>query len=455
MKHEKLAQALDEISDAHIAEAAAARRRRRPYWLGGAAAVLALTILVLTLTNPLAIHAKAVSTAAYPEAQWQYREEMFDITASLYDFFADSITQCLSGSSGENRAYSPVNLYMALCMTAELTGGSSREQILELLGSGGSEALRAQANKVWNACYHDWGHSTTVLASSVWLNEGLPYSQAVMDTLSGNYYASVYQGALGSEKINRDIAVWLNQQTGGLLKKETGQVSLSPETLLALYSTVYYRAKWTEHYEFSSKANTAGIFHSPSGELSCTFMNRKELQTDYYWGSDYGAVALGLKDGSRMWFLLPDEGKRVEDILSGGEYAQMLLSSAPYSEGWENSKYMRVNLSLPKFDITSRSDLKQDLQVLGVTDVFDPEAADFSASIPGASCPVWLANVNQATRVAVDEEGVTAASYIELPAAGAAQPPDEVIDFILDRPFLFVITNSYGIPLFAGVVNEP
>lgn len=453
MKHEKLAQALDEISDAHIAEAATVRRRRRPYWLGAAAAVLALAILALTLTNPLAIHAKAVSTATYPKAQWQYREEMFDVTASLYDFFADSITQCLSGGGGENLAYSPVSLYMALCMTAELTGGSSREQILGLLGSGGNEALRAQANKVWNACYRDWDHSTTVLASSVWLNEGIPYNQAVMDTLSGNYYASVYQGALGSEKVNRDITVWLNQQTGGLLKKEAGQVSLSPETLLALYSTVYYRAKWTEHYEFSSSANTAGIFHSPSGDLSCTFMNRKELQTDYYWGSDYGAVALGLKDGSQMWFLLPDEGKSVEAILSGGEYAQMLLSA--HSEGWENSKYVRVNLSLPKFDITSRGDLSRELQALGVTDVFDPEAADFSASISGASSPIWLANVNQATRVAVDEEGVTAASYVELPAPGAAEPPDEIIDFVLDRPFLFVITNSYGIPLFAGVVNAP
>ena len=57
--------------------------------------------------------------------------------------------------------------------------------------------------------------------------------------------------------------------------------------------------------------------------------------------------------------------------------------------------------------------------------------------------------------VAIDEEGVTAASYIELPAAGAAMPPEEIIDFILDRPFLFVITNRYDLPLFAGVVNEP
>ena len=31
---------------------------------------------------------------------------------------------------------------------------------------------------------------------------------------------------------------------------------------------------------------------------------------------------------------------------------------------------------------------------------------------------------------------------------------EEIIDFVLDRPFLFVITND-NIPLFAGCVNNP
>lgn len=38
---------------------------------------------------------------------------------------------------------------------------------------------------------------------------------------------------------------------------------------------------------------------------------------------------------------------------------------------------------------------------------------------------------------------------------GAAEPPQERVDLILDRPFLFVHTNSDGLPLFVGIVNEP
>ena len=57
--------------------------------------------------------------------------------------------------------------------------------------------------------------------------------------------------------------------------------------------------------------------------------------------------------------------------------------------------------------------------------------------------------------VMVDEEGVKAASYIEIPGAGAAQPPEDEVDMVLDRPFVFVITSTGGIPLFTGVVIEP
>lgn len=39
--------------------------------------------------------------------------------------------------------------------------------------------------------------------------------------------------------------------------------------------------------------------------------------------------------------------------------------------------------------------------------------------------------------------------------AGAAAPPEEEMDFVLDRPFLFAITGYDGLPLFVGVVNQP
>ena len=57
--------------------------------------------------------------------------------------------------------------------------------------------------------------------------------------------------------------------------------------------------------------------------------------------------------------------------------------------------------------------------------------------------------------MAIDEDGVTAASYILLEfGAGAAEPPEEIIDFVLDRPFVFAVCKE-RIPLFVGTVNDP
>lgn len=452
MKHEKLAEALDAVRDAYIADASESvhKRRIRPRVLGGIAAVLALVLLVLAAVQPLSLGAEAVSLAKYPKYEWKHRPEAVDYQRALRPFFSAGIREALTGQA-DNAAFSPVALYLALAGMAELTQSDTRAQILSALGSDDPDALRAEANTVWNATYLDEGNRT-LLASSIWLDERLSYDQAAMDRLAQNYYTSVYRSALGSDRANRAIAEWLDGQTKGLLQDATKSIRLpaDPPTVFAFYSTIYYRAKWTE--AFSKSANTDGVFHAAGEDIPCTFLNRHEANMTYYWSGDFGAVALSLKDGSRMWLFLPDEGKTVDDVLASPDFSAFALSE-PYYE-LENSRFVKVNLALPKFDIRASSDLRGVLESMGISDLFDPAAADFGETVSGTS-PVWVAGVNQATRVAVDEEGVTAASYLELPAAGAAEPPDEIIDFILDRPFVFTLVNRYGLPLFAGVVNAP
>lgn len=448
MKRRLIQDALSEISDKHITEAAHKHRRKLP-WLGAVAALLVIAVCIGIFGQPI-IQAKAVSIAKYPKYEWLYREQAGDTAMGLSGFFTNSMAEILSGHNGENAVYSPANLYMALSLSAELTGGTTRQQILDALGSANLQTHRTQTAEFWNACYRDDGDQT-LLANSLWLDNCISYHQSVMDTLSGSYYTSVYQGDLDSGKITTAIHNWVNKQTGGLLKDAVNDIAHTPETVLALYSTVYYRAMWTESSEFSKSKNTDGMFHSPNGDIACTYMNKEKYQTYYHWGNSFGAVSLGLKDGSQMWFILPDEGKTLEDVL-----ADDTLSETLFRENFDatDSKYLKVNLTVPKFDIQVQGDLKDAVQALGITDIFSQQTADFSPSVT-SDIPVWFTSVNQATRVAIDEKGVTAASYIELPGAGAAMPPEEIIDFILDRPFLFVISNRYCIPLFAGVVNQP
>ena len=134
------------------------------------------------------------------------------------------------------------------------------------------------------------------------------------------------------------------------------------------------------------------------------------------------------------------------------EAVDFLFTSNKYD--WEQQKYLFVNKSIPKFDVSSRLDLKDGLKALGITDVFDPDRSDFTPMVTDADVPVILSGADHAARVIIDEEGCTATAFT-IVTIGAALPPDEEVDFVLDRPFLFCITGDSGLPLFVGIVKDP
>ena len=77
-----------------------------------------------------------------------------------------------------------------------------------------------------------------------------------------------------------------------------------------------------------------------------------------------------------MWFLLPEEGVSVDELLSDAQAMDFLLSQD--RNEWKDRKNAWVNLSVPKFDVSSLFWLKDGLQALGVTDVFHAHTSDFS-----------------------------------------------------------------------------
>lgn len=365
-------------------------------------------------------------------------------------FFRESGRQFLSGGDGENRVYSPLNVYMALGMLAELTDQNSRQQILDAIGADDIEALRAQATAVWNANYCDDGAVSSLLASSLWLSEDVSYRQETMDLLAKNYYASSFRGEMGSEAYNGALLSWINEQTGGLLKEQISGVEMDQSTVLALATTIFFQAKW--QYEFSESGTEQGIFYGAYGEQTCDFMHQSDDQT-YYWGEHFAAVSKHLRESGSMWFILPDEGISVEGLLTDEEAMDFMFAADEVRDEWEKSKFLIVNLSLPKFDVTSRMDLIPGLIAMGIEDVFDGSASDFSP-MTDVSEGIFVSKAEHDARVMIDEEGCSAVAYTVMMEAGAAEPPREEVDFVLDRPFLFVITGNDGLPLFAGVVNH-
>ena len=472
--NERLAEALDYVDGKFVAEAARRKKNKKKIFLGAMAAILALVLFINTPTIPFVVTAQAVAIPGSSRApEWHgdgdhrnshenyesYRmlamanaETVAAANQDFAPFFAAASHEFLTGTEG-NALWSPVNAAVALAILAETADGTTRQEILDLLGVADTATLREYIARIWEAGNETAGNQVRAMASSLWVDNGMKYDRIVMDTLAYDYYASVYQGNLGGVLTNNAIQTWVNNHTGGFLNRFSSGIDLAPSpdsmgTVMALVSTVYLKGTW--HDEFDASNNTDGIFHAPGGDKMVTYMNQKETHADYYWGESFGAVRLGMKNDTTMWLILPDKDKTTADVLAEGEYLGML----GHANDYENSKYMKVNLSLPKFDISNELDLVEGLKALGITEAFDINGGDFGDTFD-TDLPIFIDRVTQASRVTVDEQGVTAGAYIELMwGAGAAAPPEEIIDFVLDRPFVFAITTQ-GIPMFVGVVNEP
>lgn len=441
--------------------------------LGGvcAAAVIAcIAILpkagddtVISPSDKVGNNAMLLAAAVYPEmpmypdemdqdavTQWNDAKQALRNQPTGYKdgfdkFFSDTTNTFLTGAESENIVYSPLSLYMALGMSAEITDGNSRQQILDVLHQKDIDTLRSHSRSIWQANYMDDGMAKCILANSLWTNSNADYKQDTVDTLAGTYYSSVYTGDPVSDDYNKMLQDWLNSQTDGLLTDYVSEIKMDPEMLLTLASTVNYSGKWNN--KFLPEKTEQGVFHAVVGDVECDFMN-SEIDMGYCWGEHFSSVSLQLENNGHMKLILPDEGYSPNDLLNDEQVKELMLSNWNYP----NNKYVTVNMAVPKFDVSSNIDLRDGLNTLGITDIFDAGKSNFTPLTDTER--VFLSQAEQDTRVTIDEEGCKAASLTIMAYAGAVAPEDHV-DFNLDRPFIFEIMSETGLPLFVGIVNNP
>jgi serpin B len=162
----------------------------------------------------------------------------------------------------------------------------------------------------------------------------------------------------------------------------------------------------------------------------------------YAKGTGWQAVALPY-DGNELSFVavVPDDINAFGQGLSGDELTQIATSLSQAD----------VALEMPKFTIKGASfSLKTALTSLGMTDAFDPGAADFSGMTQSEK--LHISDVIHQAFVSVDEAGTEAAAATAVIAIGNAGSSN-VVQLTLDHPFLFFIRdNVTGAIVFLGRV---
>lgn len=393
--------------------------------------------------------AKAVNQVAAPvypkgdEAQLEPIEGYEEMLNGLYAFSTRSASALL-GKGQANAAYSPVSLYLALTLSASGAAGNTLDEMYTTLGlSGRSKDEVAQfVNTLYRELYGEEEYGHLYLFNSLWLSTENSFKQSFLQGAKRHYFAEVFT-VDPAQQGGDPISDWVARKTGGKLLRESVPVG---DIVMNLVSVIDFYGEWTS--QFNKERNTKGVFTLPDGTtVQAEYMNSGS-SGGFYRGNGWTLASRSLKNGARMSFILPDEGMDINDLLADEVNVAAMLYPGD-AEGVENF-YGEIVWSVPKFDFQSSFRLVDMLKSLGMQSAFTFDA-DFSET--SGLKPLFISDARQASRVTVNENGVSASAYTELFYTGAGLPQDRA-EMILNRPFAFVIDYN-GVPLFVGVVNNP
>jgi serpin B len=350
------------------------------------------------------------------------------------DLLGPGLLDHLAAEPSHGALFSPCSLAFCLALALNGAGGRTRDELARALG------VEHLAEPEVNRFFRDLrtraeqpGPQLEVdLASAVW---GLPGTtfDARFQARAREFYAAEVRslaeaGAAGAEVVNG----WVSRRTRGRIPRV-----LKPDDLVAgascvLTGAVYFKGPWATPFE--PRHTRTGSFRLPDGRRTDVAMMNRSGVWDYLEDDEFQALALDYAGGVvSMHVVLPRAGR------------------APDLRRWRTAlpryRPTPVDLSLPRFSVTSEVDLVPPLHALGIRAAFEP-GADFGRMGLSGS---FISALPHTARIDVSEEGTEAAASSAV-VMGRSMP----VEMVVDRPFLLAVVDRRSeLPLFLGWITEP
>jgi serpin B len=359
------------------------------------------------------------------------------------DQFALDLYSKLRGTEG-NLAFSPYGIYSNLSLLYYGAEGETAEQIKNVLHlSGDAKSFHRQLTGLTHKTKQGY---QLYIANALFPYQGTHLLPAFEKIASQNFEAELHPVNFGEPSKAADlINSWISEKTEKKIPHMLQEGDIDTSTRLVLANAVYFNGKWTS--PFSPKATKPGLFHVGDETLEVDMLSQTS-SFSYFENEELQALSLPfIRQGTeqpllKCVILLPREN-------------ESNLSLENLDTWLQNAKPADVNVQVPKFCIRKQIGLNQPLKELGMSTAFS-YGADFSKINGGKD--LFLSSVLHETYFSFKENGVTAASATtsQLSLKSIYIPPEKVIPFIADHPFLFMIIDSHSQAiLFMGRVTKP
>merc|ERR1711860_432509 len=365
------------------------------------------------------------------------KKVLADSVQSISDNVFVSLVRSESPSS--NVIISPVSIHFALSLLYHGAEGKTREQLSQFMKF--DSINEDNVKRAAQSLLQSYGNKRTQLnetiemANALFADEELEINRDFEETLETFLFSGVKNVDFSSPvEAAQRINNWVENRTHNLIRDFISPDAVSDQTRLMLLNAIYFKADWKNNFDqaesyqgsFNIGQNMKRRVDMISQENLFKFTNNDEAL-------DSQIVSIPYQDG-------PEAILNLSENLSKTDFNHLLR------EMEENN----LRLSLPKFKLGYKTELKSTLRQGGLENIF--EGANFSGI---SDERLEVNDVVHETRIEVNEEGSEAAGVtgILLDLRGGIS---ETPEMTINRPFIFVIQDhENNIPLFIGKIASP
>merc|ERR1712020_615314 len=356
--------------------------------------------------------------------------------------FITRLLQQIESNTTTNFVLSPHSIHSVFSQLLQGSGGRTKEELESLLGVRASDSLVEQYRILGQGLTGEGFKQANLLAVANSFKPKIEFRT----NLNGGFQSDIREFDFGSnslasvQEINKYVEDVTNQKIKDLLAND----DVDGLTRMVLINAVYFKATW--QFAFNADESFEAGFNSPEGSVSTQYMSREaDVRMLVDTERQLQILELPYEDPNRsMLIVLPNAGTSTQDLVQR-------LDGLDLASIRTNGKLAMTSIFIPKFKLKFKTYLKQQMEQLGVRDLFA-----LTADLSGISNEALSASeaVHQAF-IEVNEEGTEAAAATAA-VVGLRTAQQRKREFFADRPFLFVVYDfAHGVTLFAGKVVNP
>lgn len=370
--------------------------------------------------------------------------------------FSNEMYEISNEDVGKNFTISPLSIFMALSILYEIGDENVKNDIKTLVKMSDEEiSLTGELFKslVFEREFDTYPSKDKMVAkldltNTVWLDDNLTPNQDALDNLAEKLFCHALHTPFydDNREANREIRKFVKEKTKGLIDSD---FDLSPSTLVALINTLYYKDFWT----LQGLIEEDRAFAFEDGKRDTKFLYGKYVPG--YEGKTANSRFFYSKtmNNFKLKLIIPKDGYTLADVMNKDNLNKINLFNDYDYKNSEEIIY-ETRCIFPSFKVSGDLELQESLAAVG----YLPHAfTGYQSNLIKEQ--LFVSRIIHKAVVDVDKKGIegAAVTIIANKATSIGPSGPEVVyrDFVVDKPFGFIITDKNDVVLFEGQVVRP